>query len=107
MSTIQLYLPNADYYLYFNSQSYKKDKEDRLKVFVWTNDAVLNNLSDDLIAQFEAKGKCIYDEIESPGESEEVLPENGNKINYLLLNLAERMFILLSSIKMKTKVWSL
>ncbi|RGN44580.1 MULTISPECIES: Omp28-related outer membrane protein [unclassified Bacteroides] len=73
MSTIQLYLPNADYYLYFNSQSYKKDKEDRLKVFVWTNDAVLNNLSDDLIAQFEAKGKCIYDEIESPGESEEVL----------------------------------
>lgn len=73
MSTIQLYLPNKDYYLYFNSQSYKKNKEDRLKVFVWTNDAVMSYLNDELIAQFEAEGDCIYNEIESPGADEEKL----------------------------------
>lgn len=70
MSTPQLYLPNKYYNFTFKSQSYKKDKSDRLKVYVWENDEVISVFNDDIIKRFKEEGTLIYDELETPGNNE-------------------------------------
>lgn len=73
MTTIQLYIPSDKYVLSWKSQSYKKDKQDVLRVFVWECDEELSSLNDELVARIEKEGTKVYEAVESPGESEEGL----------------------------------
>lgn len=73
MVTNQLYLPNQFCYLAFDVQSYLKSKEDHLKVYIWTNEAVYSTMNEEIINRIKSEGTCIYDEVETPGESEENL----------------------------------
>ena len=59
--------------LTFQSQSYLKSKEDRLKVIVYAADDVYTSLSKTIVDKMRYEGEVIYDEIQSPGKSEEDL----------------------------------
>lgn len=69
----QLFLPDADCYLTFQSQSYLLNKEDRVKVYVYASDDVYNNLNADIVAKIRAEGELVYNEVQSPGKSQEGL----------------------------------
>lgn len=70
----QLRIPdNVDSYLSFQSQSYRKGKEDRLKVYVYENNTSLNQLTAATVKKIKEQGVLVYDEIQSPGNSEELL----------------------------------
>ncbi|MBO5026357.1 MAG: choice-of-anchor J domain-containing protein [Bacteroidaceae bacterium] len=69
----QQYIDNAFYYLTFKSQSYRKVCSDRLKIYVWEYDEYLSSLSASIVDAIRKEGKLIYDEVESPGKSEEDL----------------------------------
>lgn len=73
MAIPRLSIENADYYLSFDAQSYRKVKADRLKVMVLEDDAVYSNFTKELYDKFKANGKVIYDEQLTPGDSEEGL----------------------------------
>lgn len=73
MITPQLYIPDADTRLTFQSQSYKKNAEDHLKVYVYATENVFTAISNSVIERFKANAELIYDEIQSPGASEELL----------------------------------
>lgn len=86
MSTPQLYLPNKHYTLSFKSQSFKKNKDDRLKVYVWENDEVISVLNSELIKRFKEEGTLIYDEQELPGDDEHNLTNEWKSTKLLLTN---------------------
>lgn len=69
----QLYIPDEKCYLKFDSQSYLKAKTDRLKVYVWASENVYNTINEAITQQITEEGVLVYDEIQSPGENEEVL----------------------------------
>lgn len=69
----QLYIPDEKCCLTFDSQSYLKNKTDRLKVYVWTSENVYNTLNSTIVEQIRTEGVLVYDKIQSPGETEEVL----------------------------------
>lgn len=71
MSLPQLYIENADYRLTFDAQSYREGKTDRLKVIVLEESGGYSRFSDELYEKFEADGVTIYDEVLSPGATEE------------------------------------
>ncbi len=73
MVTKRLYLPDDTGVLTFQSQSYLKSKEDRLKVMVYVSDDVYTSLSKTIVDKIRYEGEVIYDEIQSPGKSEENL----------------------------------
>lgn len=71
--TPQCYIPDDKCVLSFVSQSYKNAKTDRLKVLVWVNEEVVNNLTADLVARIKNEGVVVYDGVENPGKNEEML----------------------------------
>lgn len=73
MATVQLEIPSDKYVLSWKSQSYKKNKQDVLRVYIWECDDELNNLSEAIIQRIEAEGEKVYEKTESPGEEEENL----------------------------------
>ncbi len=72
-STVQLYIPDDHCVLSFDSQSYLFDKQDRLKVYLLATDDIINYLTPSAVQRFRDEGTVIYDEIQSPGASEEGL----------------------------------
>lgn len=72
--TRQIKVPDGvSSYLKFQSQSYRKGKEDRLKVYIYENNFAFNQLTAATIKNILEKGDLVYDEIQSPGNSEQVL----------------------------------
>lgn len=71
--TPQIYIPNSRCTLSFQAQSYRKDKQDRLKVIIWASERVLNDLTKNDVEQIRTEGTVVYNELESPGENEELL----------------------------------
>jgi len=69
----QMEIPDEYCTLNFLAQSYKKAKEDRLKVLVWANNTNINYLTDDIMAQLKAEAEVVFDEQLSPGSDEETL----------------------------------
>lgn len=72
-STAQLYIPDKDCYINFLAQSYKKDKNDHLKVYVYPCDKVYNTFTKDFADELREKADLVFDEQLFPGESEENL----------------------------------
>ena len=72
MVTPQLYIPDACCTLTFDAQKYKNDKNDRLKVVIWSCNENLNVLSTAVIDRMKAEGQVSVFELES-GKTEEGL----------------------------------
>lgn len=73
LCTPQLFLPDENCVLTFDSQSYMKDKQDYLKVYILATDDIYSDIRETTVARFRKEGKLIYDELQSPGENEELL----------------------------------
>lgn len=69
----QLYIPDANCQLKFQSQGYLKSKDDVLKVYVWASDKGYNALSKDVVEQIRKEGKLVYSKIQDPGNDQENL----------------------------------
>lgn len=69
----QLYLPDELCVLKFQSQSYKEDASDYLKIIVWESDNVYNILTEDITTAILNEGTVVYDEMQSPGDNEETM----------------------------------
>ena len=59
--------------LQFQSQSYKKNKQDRLKVYAWEHDKELYYIDSEIAERIRTEGTLIYDELQDPGAEEEAL----------------------------------
>ncbi|MCM1153465.1 MAG: choice-of-anchor J domain-containing protein [Muribaculum sp.] len=73
MVTGQLNVIDDTAVLTFDSQSYKKNKQDRLKVIVLEDDNIYTALTPSIVDKFRYQGDVVYDEIESPGELEQTM----------------------------------
>lgn len=71
MVTNQIYINDDTALLTFKSQSYKKDCTDRLKVYIYATDDVYTALTPTIVDRFRYNGDLVYDEVESPGASED------------------------------------
>lgn len=69
----QLYIPDMQCSLRFLSQSYREAKHDSLKVVVWPSNTVYNELNADVIAKMKAEGTVVYNQLQTPGKSEDDL----------------------------------
>ena len=70
MVTPQIFIPDEICRLTFDSQSYRKNKQDRLKVYAVPSDSKYYYMSEIAVADFLANRVLIYDELQSPGATE-------------------------------------
>lgn len=73
MCTPQCFIRDDKYVLRFRSQSYLKDKTDRLKVIVYADETVYNTLTKEIVEKMRTEGRVVYDEVESPGRIDSIL----------------------------------
>ncbi|MBD5356451.1 MAG: Omp28-related outer membrane protein [Bacteroides sp.] len=73
--TNQIYIADDSAVLSFKSQSYLKDKTDHLKVYVYESEDIYTALTSSIIDNIRYYGDLIYDEVQKPGEREEVLSD--------------------------------
>lgn len=74
VTTRQLLIPeNEKTYLAFDSQSYRRTKQDYLKVYVYEHVGILNSLNESIVNDIKANGTLVYNELQSPGDSEDNL----------------------------------
>ena len=74
VTTRQILIPEGTQtYLSFDSQSYRRLKEDYLKVIVYEYAGILNSLNKTIVDDIKKNGEVIYFERESPGTSEAYL----------------------------------
>ncbi|MDE5841047.1 MAG: choice-of-anchor J domain-containing protein, partial [Muribaculaceae bacterium] len=73
MVTPQLYLPDDKTILTFKSQSYRRNKKDVLKVYVWESEDVVTILTENVINKMRYNGELVYNQQQTPGDKEEVL----------------------------------
>lgn len=86
--TPQIYVPDTQCYLTFDAQSYKKDKKDRLKVYVYASDDVYSTLNPAIVNDIRNNGKLVFDEQLTPGMSEEELENDWQTYNVMLSEFA-------------------
>jgi len=86
----QIYVPDMLCSVKFLSQSYKKNKNDMLKVVVWESNNVYNTLTEDIINKMKAEGVVVYNEKQNPGEQEEVLGGEWTENSISLADFAEK-----------------
>ena len=70
MVTSLLNIKDESAYLSFNSQNYQQDKDDVLKVYVYTTDDVYTALTEQIVDNIRYYGDLIYSEVQTPGASE-------------------------------------
>lgn len=80
----QLYIPDDKCALTFLSQSFLTGYQDYLKVYIWANEEEINMPSDELVARFAAEADLVYNELQSPGQDDNILAGDW-KENYLSL----------------------
>ena len=72
--TRQILIPEeGKSYLAFDSQSYRKNKRDYLKVYVYENNSILNMLNSSTVEDIRKNGDLVYNELQDPGASEDNL----------------------------------
>ena len=69
----QLYIPDEKCSLTFLSQSFLSGKEDYLKVYIWATDEVINMPTDEITERFAAEADLVYNKLQSPGASDDML----------------------------------
>lgn len=69
----RMYIPDDACRLQFDSQSYRTGAEDRLNIYVIPSELQFNNISDEAIKLFRENRVLIYNELQSPGEDDELL----------------------------------
>lgn len=72
MAIPQINIPDDFCVLNFDAQSYRKAKADRLKVYVWECDDVLNFLNEESVSRFKTEGEVVFDEQLETGASEDL-----------------------------------
>lgn len=74
MVTRRLYIPDDSCTLSFDSQSYKNNREDYLKVYILTTDDIYTApITKPFIDRFKSEGELVYNEKQEPGKSGELL----------------------------------
>lgn len=74
MVSPRLYIPDETCVLTFDSQSYRKSKEDYLKVYIIaTDDIYTAPITRSFIDRIKEEGVLVYNEKQNPGASEELL----------------------------------
>lgn len=74
MVTPRMYIPDETCSLTFDSQSFRKTKEDYLKVYILaTDDVYTAPITKAFVDRIKAEGKLVYNEKQNPGESEDLL----------------------------------
>lgn len=73
MVTPQLYIPDDKAVLSFKSQSYRNNKQDFLKVYVWPSEDVLTILTPNVVDKMRYNGDLVYNQVQSPGANEETM----------------------------------
>ena len=69
--TRQIIIPEGEQtYLAFDSQSYRRLKEDYLKVYVYESQSILNSLNASVVNDIKQNGDLVLNELQSPGNSE-------------------------------------
>ncbi|MDE7347965.1 MAG: choice-of-anchor J domain-containing protein [Muribaculaceae bacterium] len=76
MVTPQLYIPDDQATLTFKSQNYRASKKDVLKVYVWESEDVVTILTPSIIDKIRYNGDLVYNQVQTPGESEENLKDD-------------------------------
>ena len=76
MVTPQLYIPDDRATLTFKSQSYSADKNDVLKVYVWSSDDVVTILTQSIVDKMRYDGDLVFNQVQTPGASEENLKDD-------------------------------
>lgn len=72
MVTSILNISDPSAYISFKSQSYR-EAEDHLKVYVYATDDIYTSLTTSIVDNFRYYGDLVYDEVQTPGASEEFL----------------------------------
>lgn len=80
--TPQIYIPDSQCYMTFDAQSYKKDKADRLKVYIYESGNVYSTITKEIADDIRANGVLAFDEQLSAGKSDEGL--EGDWQNYMI-----------------------
>lgn len=75
MSTPQLYIPDEKCVLQFDAQSYMDGVNYHLKVYALTDDGVYNTLTASIVEKFRNEGELIFDEVLTPGATQEGLED--------------------------------
>ena len=74
VATRQLAMPeDVPAYLTFQGQSYRKNKTDRLKVYIYENEQSLAQLDSKLTKEIVEKGDLVFNEVLSPGANEGIM----------------------------------
>ena len=68
--TRQIYIPDESVRLNFDGQSYRRNKEDYLKVYVYPNDGIINALSASIVEEIQQNGDLVFNEKLNPGLTE-------------------------------------
>lgn len=87
MVTSILNISDESAYMTFNSQSYR-DAGDVLKVIVYPTDDIYTSLTKSIVNNFRYYGDVVYEEVQYPGESEELLAGEWKENNISLANYA-------------------
>lgn len=74
VATRQVRVPESTKaYLAFDAQSYRRIKEDYLKVYIYAHEGVLNALNSSIVEDIRKNGDLVFNERLYPGASEEML----------------------------------
>ncbi len=73
MVTTQIYINDETALLTFKSQSYLNGKSDRLKVYVYPSNDIYTALTETIVDNIRYFGDVVYDEIQTPGATQELL----------------------------------
>lgn len=73
MTLPQLNLPDEHGKLTFKSQSLRNNKADRLKVYAYASNTVYTAMSTELAERIRTEGTLIYDELQTPGSTEDTM----------------------------------
>ena len=73
MVTPQLFIPDDKASLSFKSQSYRNNRNDFLKVYVWPSEDVVTILTQNVIDKIRYNGDLVYNQKQTPGQDEGLL----------------------------------
>lgn len=68
--TRQIFIPDETVSLEFDGQSYRRNKEDILKIYVYCSDMLINSLTEQTVEQIQKDGDLVFEERLNPGATE-------------------------------------
>lgn len=89
-TSTQLYIPDSNCFLRFEAQSYLKDKDDHLKVYILQTDDIYQYADEAFINRMRTEGKLIADIKLDPGATPEGLEDEWTEYTYNLAEYAEK-----------------